>query len=49
MLILIKYGIGCDTHYLEIEVDDEAPDDEIEDDVSDQIMQRVDYSWSKAP
>ncbi len=47
MRILIKYGIGYGRHDDEIEMDDDATDEEIEESVRDVVMQRLDWSWKK--
>lgn len=47
MLIEIKYGIGYGSHTMEIEVEDDATDDEIDTQVHDFVMERVDYGWEK--
>ena len=47
-LINIRYGIGYGMHETDIEVDDDATKEEIEEEVKDCVMERLDWSWEEA-
>lgn len=44
-LIEITYSIGASDHKTEIEFDDDASDDDIDEDVKDFVMERLEWSW----
>lgn len=46
-LIKIRFGIGYGSHETEIEVDDDASQEEIEAWVEDEVTQRLDWSWKR--
>jgi hypothetical protein len=46
--IIVRYGIGYGTHDLNIEVPANATDYEIEEEVMQAVMERVDYDWDRA-
>ena len=46
--IMIRYGIGYGSHDMDIDVPVNATDDEIEEEVMNAVMERVDYGWNRA-
>lgn len=47
MEIEITYGVGYGRHNDTIEVEDDATDDEIEQQVSDVVMEKLDWGWKR--
>lgn len=43
----VRYGCGYGTHTAELEFDDTATEEEIEEDVGDFARERFDWSWSR--
>lgn len=44
-LVRIKFGVGYGQHETEMEVEDDATDEEIEKWVEDEVTQRLDWSY----
>lgn len=47
MLVEIRYSIGYGGHKDEIEVEDDATEEDIEKQVQDAVVERLDWSWKK--
>lgn len=43
--IIIKYGIGYGSHETDMEVEDDATEEQIEEWVRDCVMERLDWHW----
>lgn len=47
MRILISYGVGYGRHDTDVEVDDDFTEEEIEREVQEVVMEKLDWSWKK--
>ena len=43
--VIIKFGCGYGSHETDLDFEDDATDEEIERDVEQAVMERVDWSW----
>lgn len=43
--VRVRYGIGYGTHTMDLDVEDEATEEEIAEMVHDYVMKRVDYGF----
>ena len=46
--VIIKYSIGYGMHETDCEYDDDVSDEDIDRDVQEMVMERVDWSWKVA-
>lgn len=49
MKIIVRYGVGYGQHDMDFEIEDDMLDEEIEREVQDAVMERLDWSWRKEP
>ena len=43
--IIIRYNIGFGSHTTDMDVEDDASEEEIESSVEEAVMERLDWSW----